>query len=146
VWLPFTAYAVGLIAARALFGHLPDRFGGAVVALASVLIEATGLALIWLASGPVTAAIGAVFTGFGYSLVYPGLGLEAVRRAPPESRGLVMGIYTVFLDVALGLGSPALGLVASWTSFGSAFFASAVIVLGATFIALRLLKKHGEPG
>jgi predicted MFS family arabinose efflux permease len=94
----------------------------------------------------VTAAIGAVFTGFGYSLVYPGLGLEAVRRAPPESRGLVMGIYTVFLDVALGLGSPALGLVASWTSFGSAFFASAVIVLGATFIALRLLKKHGEPG
>src|SRR4051812_12446840 len=26
VWLPFTAYAVGLIAARMLFGHGPDRF------------------------------------------------------------------------------------------------------------------------
>jgi hypothetical protein len=43
-------------------------------------------------------------TGFGYSLVYPG----CVRRAPPESRGLAMVAYTVFL------GSPALGLIAAW--------------------------------
>ena len=56
------------------------------------------------------AAAGAALTGFGYSLVYPGLGVEAVRRAPPQSRGLAMGAYTVFLDVALGFGSPALGI------------------------------------
>ena len=79
-----------------------------------MLVEAAGLALIWLASGPVMAAAGAALTGFGYSLVYPGLGVEAVRRAPPESRGLAMGIYTAFLDVALGFGSPALGLIAGW--------------------------------
>jgi predicted MFS family arabinose efflux permease len=124
-------------------GHLPDRIGGAKVALVSVLLETTGLALIWLATGPILAAIGAMSTGFGYSLVYPGLGLEAVRRAPPDSRGLVMGIYTVFLDVALGLGGPALGLIASWTSLSSAFFASAIVVLCASLIALRLLKKPG---
>ena len=143
VWLAFTAYAAGLIAARALFGHLPDRLGGARVALVSVLIEATGLMLIWLASGPVTAAIGAVLTGFGYALVYPGLGLEAVRRAPPESRGMVMGIYTMFLDVALGLGSPALGLIASWTGLGSVFLASAGVVLCTSIIVLRLIRNSG---
>ena len=60
-----------MIAARLVFGHLPDRLGGAQVAFICVFIEAAGLALIWLASGPIVAATGAVLTGFGYALVYP---------------------------------------------------------------------------
>ncbi len=140
VWLPFSAYAASLIAARVAFGHLPDRLGGARVALVSVLIEAAGLALIWLAPGRAVAAAGAVLTGFGYSLVYPGLGVEAVRRAPPQSRGLAMGTYTAFLDLALGFGSPALGLIAGWAGLGSVFLASALVVLCAAAIAARLLR------
>src|SRR3954470_12962635 len=85
VWLTFTAFAFALVVARLFFGHVPDRLGGAKVALACVLIEAAGLCLLWLASGPALAALGAALTGFGYSLVYPGLGVEAVRRAPPQS-------------------------------------------------------------
>jgi len=139
IWLAFTSYAVSLIAARILFGHLPDRLGGAGVALVSVLIEAAGLALIWLAPAPLVAAAGAALAGLGYALVYPGLGVEAVRRAPPQSRGLVMGIYTVFLDVALGFGSPALGLIAGRAGLGSVFLASTLIVLGAAIVAVALL-------
>jgi predicted MFS family arabinose efflux permease len=104
-----------------------------------VLVEAAGLALIWLAPGRATAATGAALTGFGYSLVYPGLGVEAVRRAPPQSRGLAMGAYTVCLDVALGFGSPALGLIAGRFGLGATFLVSALIALGAAVIALRLL-------
>jgi MFS family permease len=112
VWLIFSAFAFALVAARLFFGHLPDRLGGARVALLCVLIEAVGLALIWYASSRSVATLGASLAGFGYSLVYPGLGVEAVRRAPPQSRGLAMGAYTGFLDVALGFGSPVLGLIA----------------------------------
>jgi hypothetical protein len=39
--------------------------------------------------------------------VYPGFGVEAVRRASPESRGLAMKAYTASLAMALGLASPA---------------------------------------
>jgi MFS family permease len=60
------------------------------------------------------ALAGAALTGFGYSLVYPGLRVEAIRRVAPQNRGLAMGAYTAFLDVALGFGIPALGLLASW--------------------------------
>jgi hypothetical protein len=42
--------------------------------------------------------------------LYPGLGVEAVRLVPAQNRGLAMGAYTIFLDVALGFGTPALGL------------------------------------
>jgi MFS family permease len=140
VWLPFSAFALALVATRFALGHMPDRIGGAKVALASVFIEAAGLALIWLSPGPALAAAGAAFTGLGYALVYPGLGAEAVRRAPPHSRGIAMGAYTVFLDVALGFGGPALGLVAGSCGLGAVFLASAVAVLGAAIIAAVLLR------
>jgi hypothetical protein len=35
-----------------------------------------------------------------------------MNRTPPTIRGLVMGVYTAFLDIALGFGLPVLGLVA----------------------------------
>jgi MFS family permease len=146
VWLVFTAFAVSLVMARLLLGHVPDQLGGARVALVCVFIQAAGLALIWLAPGRELATAGAALAGFGYSLVYPGLGVEAVRRAPPESRGLAMGAYTVFLDVALGFGSPALGLIAGMAGLGSVFFASALIVLGGAVIALRLLHTSSPQG
>ncbi len=103
------------------------------------MIEAVGLALIWLAPGRVPAAVGAALAGFGYSLVYPGLGIEAVRRAPPESRGLAMGAFTAFLDLALGVAGPALGLIAGGAGLSAVFLTSTVVVLGASAVAARLM-------
>lgn len=140
VWLLFSVFAASLVAARLFLGHIPDKLGGARVALVSVLIEAAGLALIWLAPTRALAAAGALFTGFGFALVYPGLGVEAVRRVPPQNRGLAMGAYTAFLDIALGFGSPALGLVATWAGLGTVFLAGALIVLCAAAVAVRLLR------
>jgi MFS family permease len=139
IWLLFSAFAISLVAARLFLGHLPDRLGGAKVALISVFIEASGLVLIWLAPAQGFAVVGALLTGLGFALVYPGLGVEAVRRAPPQSRGLAMGAYTAFLDVALGFGSPALGLIAGWAGLGAVFLAGGCIVLCAAVIAARLL-------
>ncbi len=143
VWPAFTTFAVAFIFARVVFGHLADRIGGAKVALVSVLIEAAGQALIWLAPWSALALIGAALTGFGYALAYPGFGVEAVRRAPPQSRGLAMGAYTAFLDVALGLASPALGLIAGVADLGTVFLVSMLVVLCAAVIAGRLLYTKG---
>jgi len=140
VWPAFTAFAVSFILARVFFGHLADRVGGAKVALICVLIEAAGQALIWLAPWSAMALVGAALTGFGYSLVYPGFGVEAVRGAPPQNRGLAMGAYTAFLDVTLALASPALGLIAGAAGLGAVFLASTLSVLCAAAIAMRLLR------
>ncbi len=138
-WLALTAVSAAFVAGRLAFGHLPDKIGGTRVALACILIEAAGQMLIWLASSSMLALAGAALTGLGYSLVFPGFGVEAVRRAPPQSRGLVMGAYTGFLDLALGLASPVLGLIASWAGLDSVFLASMLVVLCAAAIAIRLL-------
>ena len=138
-WLAYTAYAGAFILARIFFSHLADAIGGAKVALVCALIEAAGQALIWLAVRPEMALAGAALTGFGFSLVYPGFGVEAVRRVPAQSRGLAMGAYTAFLDLAQGLASPALGLIATGAGLNVLFLASAMTVLCAVLVASWLI-------
>lgn len=137
-WLAFTGFSTAFVVARLVFGHLPDKIGGAKVALVCLLIEAAGQALIWFAPDAMQALAGATLTGFGYSLVYPGFGVEAVRQAPPQSRGLAMGAYTAFLDLALGIASPILGLVAGRTAIATVFLVSTLAALCATAIAIQL--------
>jgi MFS family permease len=139
-WLGITAFATAFMLTRVAFGHLPDRIGGAKAAFISVFIEAAGLGLIWLAPSPGLAVAGAVLTGAGYALVYPGLGIEAVRRVPPQSRGFAMGTYTAFFDLGIAIASPALGLVGGAAGLNSIFLASASIVLCGAAVAMRLLQ------
>ena len=151
VWLAFSAYAVALIVARLIFGHLPDRLGGARVALLFVLVETVGLVVMGLAAGGLVASIGAAVTGFGYSLVFPALGVEAVRRAPPQSRGIAMGAYTACLDIALGISGPLLGGVASRMGLSAVFLAGAAIVLCSAGVCVALTQampvgRRSRPG
>jgi MFS family permease len=143
-WMAFTGLSGAFVIARFFFGHLPDTYGGARVALASLLVEAAGQALIWLAPSPLLAIAGATLTGFGYSLVYPSFGIEAVHKVEPGNGGLAMGAFTAFLDLALGISGPALGWVASGTGVPSIFLVSAVIVLSATACAGHLLRPSPE--
>jgi MFS family permease len=138
IWLAFTTLTLAFVVGRLIFGGLPDKIGGAVVALVSVVIEAAGQALIWLGPVSTLVLIGVALTGFGYALVYPAFGVEAVRRAPPQSRGLAVGAYTAFLDLALGLANPALGLIAGAAGLTSVFLVSTIVVLCAGAIAMRL--------
>jgi len=139
-WPAFSLFALAFILTRLFLGHLADRFGGAKVALICVIVEAAGLGLMGLAPGLALALAGAALTGVGYSLVYPGLGVEAVHRVPAQSRGLAMGAYTAFLDVALGFGTAALGLLASVAGLNAVFIVSAVAALCAAPIAASFLR------
>ena len=119
-----TAFGGGFIFVRVLLGHLPDRIGGARVAMWSLLIEAIGQAMLWRASQEFTALSGALVTGLGCALVFPALGVEALKRVLPANRGSAMGGFVAFLDIAYGLAGPGAGWVAG--EFGYA----AVYLLG----------------
>ncbi|MDM5175621.1 arabinose transporter [Massilia sp. DJPM01] len=137
--LAFTSFGAAFIGARLLFGHLPDQLGGARVALVCVLIEAAGQLLMWSAPTALLACVGAAITGFGYSLAFPGFGVEAVRRAPPDSRASAMGAYVAFLDISLAVSGPLAGLVAMRWDVGSVYLAGALAVASSACVALRLL-------
>ena len=144
-WLAFTMLSIAFMVARVFFGHLPDKFGGARVALLCVMLEGLGLLTLWLAQGPHTALAGVTLTGFGYSLVYPALGVEAIRRTPPEAHGLAMGTYTAFFDLTMGIGTPILGYVANRAGLHAVFLVSAFSAFCAAPIAWWLLATPRRP-
>lgn len=139
--LAMTSMGAGFIACRLLFGHLPDQVGGARTALVCVLAEAVGLALIWLAPHPGLAWAGAALVGGGYGLAFQGLGVEAVRRAPPQSRGSAMGAYIVFQDIAMGLAPPLGGVLAAAAGLEAVYLAAAVGAVGAAVVAASLMRR-----
>jgi len=137
--LAFTAFGLAFIVARLFFGHLPDKLGGAKVALVCVVIEALGQLLIWRADTAMLAYLGAALTGFGYSLAFPGFGVEAVRRAPPQTRSLAMGAYVAFLDISLGITAPLAGALAGKWGINAVYLASAGAVALSVIMALALM-------
>ncbi len=143
--LAFTAFGIAFIGARLLFAHLPDKIGGAKVALVCVLIEAAGQLLIWQADHVLMAYAGAALTGFGFSLAFPGFGVEAVRRSPPQSRGAAMGAFVAFLDISLGITGPAAGAIASAAGVSTVYLAGAAAVALAAVVAMVLLLNPLRP-
>jgi MFS family permease len=137
--LCLTAYGLAFIAARLLFIRTIDRFGGFPVAIACLSVESLGIVLLWRAPLPSVALAGAALAGFGFSLVFPALGVEAVKRVNESNRGAALGIYTAYADVSFFLTGPIAGAVIGIYGYSSVFLFALVSVLGALGIVIVLL-------
>jgi MFS family permease len=136
--LVMTAFGIGFIAVRIVLGHLPDRAGGYRVALWSLAVEAVGQITLWQAPGEAAALAGALITGLGCALVFPALGVEALKRVPPASRGSAMGAFVAFLDIAYGLAGPIAGMVAGRFGYGAVYVLGAGCALAGALLVRRL--------
>lgn len=141
--LAMTAFGAAYVLARLVFARLPDRFGGARVALGSTAVVGLGQLLSWFAGSAGQAVLGAAVTGLGFSLVFPAFGVEAVAHVPPQNRGAALGAYAACFDLALGVGVPLLGLAAGQMGYGSTFALGAAGAATA-FLAAAALSKPTE--
>ncbi|HEY9101406.1 MFS transporter [Chitinimonas sp.] len=135
-----SAFGAAYIGTRLFLAGLPDKLGGARIALVCLVIESAGQLLLWQADTQWLAFAGAALTGLGFSLVFPAFGVEAVKRVVPASRGSALGAYAAFFDLALGVAGPLLGLVASGYGYEAVYLAGAMTVAGALPIAASLLR------
>jgi MFS family permease len=139
--LSLTAYGLCFMSVRLVFSGLINRYGGFAVAIGSFVVEAVGLVFLGFAGTPYHAYVGAGLTGFGFSLVFPALGIEAGREFPVSSRGTVLGIYSAFVDLSLFLIGPMAGAVIGEFGYPAVFFGAAFAVLlslaGTIALAMR---------
>ncbi|MBW4022699.1 MAG: MFS transporter [Proteobacteria bacterium] len=133
-----SAFGGFFILSRLLFVSSIARQGGLRVACVSFAGEAAGLVVMGLAASPLMAVAGAALTGFGFALVFPALGVEAFQRVPSTSRGAALGVFSVFLDVALGVTGPLAGVLVGIYGYSSIFLIAAVaaVVGGGITVAL----------
>ncbi|MFJ1572615.1 MFS transporter [Pseudomonas sp. NPDC088322] len=140
--LCLSAFGVCFIISRLLFVNAVNRFGGYTVAITCMATEVVGLTSLWLAPSPGFALLGAGLTGFGLSLVYPALGVEAIKHVPPSSRGAGLGAYAVFFDLALAIAGPVMGAVAVHLGYASIFCVTALLALSGVGLTLLLARRN----
>jgi MFS family permease len=136
--LCLTAFGLAFILARLLFIRTIDRFGGFPVAMTCLAFESVGEVLLWRAPSPWIALAGAAMAGFGFSLVFPALGVEAVKRVTENNRGTALGVYTAFADVSFFLTGPLAGAVIGIYGYSSVFLFALISVLTALSIVIVL--------
>jgi predicted MFS family arabinose efflux permease len=133
--LVMTAFGIGFIFVRMVLGSLPDRMSGYTVALWSLVVEAMGQAVIWGVPYEIVALAGALVTGLGCALVFPALGVEALKWVLPANRGSAMGAFVAFLDIAYGISGPAAGVIAGQFGYAAVYlFGAACALLGAALV------------
>lgn len=143
--LCLTGFGAAFITARLLFIRAISRFGGFAVGITCLIVESLGVLVLWRSSSSWMAIGGASLTGFGFSLVFPALGVEAVRHVPARSRGTALGVYTVFADVSFFLVGPVAGALIGTFGYASVFLFALVCVLAALGITLLLARqKHAH--
>jgi len=90
------------------------------------------------------AVAAAALTGLGFSLAFPSFGVEAIRRVPPQNRGVALGAYAACFDATMGLGVPALGMVVAGFGYRAAFALGAIGATVSLLIALGLASRRPQ--
>ena len=111
-------FSVGFICVRLVLGNTITRFGGVPVSLACFAIECLGL------------------------LVFPALGVEAVKQVEEQNQGTALGTYSAFLDLALGLTGPLAGWVAGFYDLATLYLLAAIVVALAFLLIFRVHRQQ----
>jgi MFS family permease len=137
-----TCFGLGFVAVRFAFGTWPDRVGGVPVAIVSLAVEVVGQCLLWLAPQPWVAMAGALLTGVGCSMVFPSMGVVAVKRVPPHLRGTAIGGFAAFQDLAYGATGPLAGWIADRFGQAQVFLVGAIAAAAGLAMVLRMRRRE----
>ncbi len=135
-----TMFSAAFVGARLLFPNAINKLGGLRVASICFAIEAVGLFMVAGSVDPWMAKAGAFLTGAGFSLVFPAIGVVAVKVVPQQNQGSALATYTAFMDLSLGITGPIAGFIMSYAGVSLVYLLAALLVCFALFCTLRMLR------
>ena len=126
--LALLIYGGTVVVSRVVFARVPDRLPSLPLGATSLTAIGTGLliAATWQTSEGLV--LGAVVMAVGMTFSTPAFFSAIFATAKPSERGAAAGTATAFMDVGLGFGPIALGVVANSRGIPWAFAAAAGIV------------------
>ena len=133
------------IVTRLLFARTINRWDGFRVAIVSFIVESTGLFALSSAATHDVALAGTALTGCGFALIFPALGVEALKTVADQNHGAVLGVYTAFLDLAMGIAGPIAGFMVGKFGYSAIFLFGSGAAACACVLALVLYHLVSEP-
>lgn len=132
--MAFVSFGSCYVLTRVFCASFPDRFGGYKVAFVSLIVEAAGQLLIGFATSAEMAILGCGLTGLGFSLIFPSLGVLAIKKVSPQMRGTALAAYVAFFDLSLAIAAPVAGMVAGLYNYQAVYMMGVLSCILALFI------------
>jgi MFS family permease len=123
----FTAFALTVIATRALLPGIADRSGATRLMLPAFLLVPPGLALVAIAHSPWQLAGAAIVFATGFGSAYPAYMTWVLGRTDARHRAATYGSVLLAFDTAIGTGSLLVGHVAQTASLRVGFLTLAAL-------------------
>lgn len=139
--LALFVYGVVVVACRIAFARVPDRLPPLPLGAAALGVIGTGLGLVAVWQAPVGLLVGVVIMAVGVSFSTPAFFSAIFSTATPSQRGAASGTASAALDLGLGLGPIALGLVAGPFGIPWAFGVGAAIAVAGAVWTLLLQRR-----
>lgn len=136
----FLEYGVLVLVIRLIGARLPDTLGARRAGTAALLGIMAGMTVIAVWHETAGLVIGtAIFAG-GMSLLYPALLLLALAGTQEHERASVVGTFSTFFDLAMGLGAVTVGAVSEVGGYRGGFLTAA----GLALVGLALLRTGSQ--
>ncbi|MFF0342617.1 MFS transporter [Kribbella sp. NPDC004875] len=143
--IALAVFALAFLLVRFAGSPLVDRYGGRVVATATVTIEVIALLGLARTHSPATALMFTALAGVGMALIYPScvsMTLDRVRGLRP---GVSMGVMTSFWDLGVMVAGPLGGLTADRAGYPAAFGLAAAAGVACVAVLLRMPRPAVSP-
>ena len=134
--LALLVYGSIVVVCRVVFAKVPDRLPSLPLGAVSLVAIGVGLLIVATWQAPVGLILGAVVMALGITFSTPAFFSAIFATAKPSERGAAAGTASAFMDLGIGFGPIALGLVASAQGIPWAFAVGAgVAFVGAVWTA-----------
>lgn len=127
--IALTIFGISFVIIRFIFKNSIEKLGGYIVSIFSLITETVGLICLASQSSVAGAYIGSALAGCGFSLIYPALGVIAISKVSAENRGSALAAFSLFLDIALAITGPLLGIVQYHLGYHYLFITAALSTL-----------------
>lgn len=124
----FALFAFTMVATRPFVGRWFDRLGASAVVYPGTglfVLGLLGLSQVQELTGFLAASI---VIGAGFGALSPVLQTLAIQVSPRQRAGVATSTYFLSLDIAVGLGSFFLSLVAAYAGYRNMYIVTAVVV------------------
>jgi MFS family permease len=137
----FTVSSISIAVARIGFGRVPDILGPIRAATLSIVLTIIGTVIVAAWATPAGVFFAAAIMAGGMSMQTPSMIPVAVLGVPAHERSSALATFTMFMDVAVALTGPMIGLIAGGAGYRVAFSTTIVTSL----IALVLVYTKMAP-